>query len=957
MERREFLRDTVSTIAAFSGSAAPRGQTLAIANDSIQWEFNLADRKLSSFAFTNKLSSKRYPIRPVSELRLSFSAARDRMEIPFWRCTFGPDGDSTAPEQEQGLRNGFHLPRFDDSRWPTCPHPALPRLTAEGDPPRGRPPLVYSGYGWFRTKFELPAAAQGQEVFITLGGYDQTDWLEHWVFVNGVAAGRQSARGRWRSPKQYRMAPGSPEYQALRFGGSQPNVLTLRTHGYDRHFDGLSDDVLNRYLFNFPHAPNSGFYDQFVTVGAPYLHISDFEVLAVRQQGPEKIAFDMRAPEGDIRATLNYQLEGPVRRKWVEVINDGPGRKLLLDVDLDAFATEGRTADGGSGFPLTVDEQIFCAVEHPSGLNRGDGASVSLTHFPGKWLEPGKGWRSSDALLGVAPPRQAHQAFLEYIESRTVRKKKFLALYDSLGITAFPLGLNWTMNEEQNLRTLELFDQWAKKGMKFDYYSAELSLDMTASGDLKRLRLFSYPDGPEKMVARMNEMGIGYGQYFSVCGGNWSLGRNPKVYSCRIPEPGPNPPSKVVYRHGYPAGGTGLLCPAAEPYFSMFKEAVAHHCRKYKAALLKFDIGRFYCTSTKHEHLPGKYSTEEHYNRLIELAKTAREVNPDVMIIWYWGAYSPFFALHGDAVQDTRIDLEGATVCDYPAMFFRDSATQALDQATQFAKWLPPINHDSLGIWLANNAWGNYMGAERWREATVMDLGRGSLLFPQIWSDVYQLEEADVAFLARLQGVAKRNEKVFLRRRRSIGDAWKEDIYGYSYFLNEHGFVFLNNMSFASRRIRLELGAQIGLEAIRGTPLRLRLHFPEEAILTHSGNADFQAGAAAEIQLRPFEVMMLEVSAAGLGLAGAGGDRDLAGLLLPHGDAARGLPGGTGAQLRGCAGFAKARVPESRCDPSGQVAQLRRRAASSRYRQPVSQAQRPVAPTDYEPVRAAGRDG
>jgi len=59
---------------------------------------------------------------------------------------------------------------------------------------------------------------------------------------------------------------------------------------------------------------------------------------------------------------------------------------------------------------------------------------------------------------------------------------------------------------------------------------------------------------------------------------------------------------------------------------------------------------------------------------------------------------------------------------------FRDAVTQALDQATQYARWVPPRNHDSLGVWLANNWWGI-----RWdgtmQESLVMDLARGNLLF------------------------------------------------------------------------------------------------------------------------------------------------------------------------------------------------------------------------------------
>ena len=629
----------------------------------------------------------------------------------------------------------------------------------------------------------------------------------------------------------------------------------------------MSDDVLVRYLFNLYYAPTSSFYDQFVTVGDPYQDVSDFEVQSVRKErtarGPGLVA-ELRSREAAISVVLHYELEGFVRRKWAEIVAEKPA--LLLDVQLDQFESDAASADGGHGYPVTLDQQVFGAVEHPSGLNRGQAGKITLTHFPGKQLKAGEQWRSFASIVGVAPAGGAREQFLRYIEAHSLRKKQFHSLYDSLGITAFSQGLNWTMNAEQNIHTLDLFDRWKERGVRFDYYSAELSYDLTPSGDSKRLRLFSYPDGPGEMIDRMERMGVKYGQYFSIGNGGWTLWRNPRTVNCRIPQPAM--PPHPLFRHGYLAGGTGSMCVASEPYFSMLKDAVQYHCRVNNAGLFKFDGGRYYCTSTEHDHLPGKYSTEQHYLRLIELAATARAINPEVVIVWYWGLYSPFFALHGDLLFDARLSMEAANTCDSPALFFRDSVTQALDQGAQFAKWVPPMNHDSLGVWLANIEWGNCMGSERWQEATVMDLGRGSLLFPQLWSDVYLLEDHDVAFLGRLQQLALQNEKVFLQRRHTIGDAWKDAIYGYSYFHGEHGFIFLNNVSFASRTVELALDESGGLKASAGRELRLRLHFPEPVALARQGNPAFAAGQTAEIQLRPFEVMMIEVQPAASADAG-----------------------------------------------------------------------------------------
>lgn len=868
MERRDFLKDTAAAAVAltlnFGDSSNMLGQPgrLALENDQLLWEFSLQDRKLSSVSLTNKLSGKRYPLQQSQELRLSFSGAQERVEIPWWRCTFGPDHDSTPPDRESGYLKGYQAAAFDDSGWDYCIDPCRPAVTENSHLPHNldRPVIVYRGYGWFRTVFHLPAESRGQEVFLNLGGYDQTDWIDNWVYVNGVEVGRRTCNGRWRNPGQYRIAPTSPAYASLGFGSSSPNVLALRTHAYDRHFDNLSDEVLERYLFNVHAAPGSSFYDQFVTVGPPYRDVANFDVTAVRKEQSAQgsgLAVEMRNPETGVKVVLHYELEGYLRRKWAEVINQDSHPKLLLDVDLDRFETGGASADGGYGYPLTLDGQLFCAVEHPSGLNRGEGGAVSLVHFPGKQLHPGETWRSFASIVGVAPEGEAREQFLRYIESHTVRKKKFVAMYDSFGITAFTLGLNWALSEEQNLRTLDLLEEWQRKGVQFDYYSPDMSLDTTATADLKQFRHYSFPDGPDAMIERIHQLGMKYSHYFSVGVGAWANWRNPKTVPSRIASP--TTPAHPLYQNGYLVGGTGELCVASEPYFTMLKEAITYHCQKNAAAVFKFDGGRYYCTSTQHDHLPGKYSIEQCYRRLIELADTARGITPDVMIAWWWGVYSPFFALHGDVIQDARLAMEAACTCDIPALVFRDSVTQALDQCAWFTKWVPPRNHDTLGTWLPDDSWGNNMATEGWQNAAVMELGRGSLLFPQLWGDIYLLGAPDVEFLARIQRVALGNEEVFLQRRSMIGDAWKDAIYGYSYFNGEHGFVFLNNVSFSSRTIRLELGAPIGLMADHGQKLWLRLHFPEEVILTRQGNPDFAAGEFVEIQLRPFEVMMIEM--------------------------------------------------------------------------------------------------
>lgn len=700
-----------------------------------------------------------------------FSASKERIEIPWWNF------------------------RTSDS----SPWEKVFNLAGRGG---GR---VYAGEGVFECEFFLPETARGEEIFAVLGGYDQQDWNERWVSVNGVEAGRQSQSGRWRTPGEFRIPAA-----ALRFGGN--NRLRVRCRGYDFHFGGISEKAFQNYVFR-PYL-----FDQFISVGPPYA----------------------RNPEG-IRVTVRSEREGAIRRKWLEIANLTGREQLLLDVVLDDFRFDGPVSEGGYGEPVFLGDDGFCAVEHPSGINQGQNGRVKLWHCPGRKLAPGATFRSAASIFGTGAKGRALEAFHEYLTQRSPRRtKKRVSIY-----TGFGLNNQWgacpTLSDAETLDVHQVLREWQAKGVKFDFYTIDSGWPDN-SGDLKDFAPTCYPDGPAGIVASTAALDMKLGLWFSTSWGGWSCGSNPAVQASAIPEPGSpgTPPADVpvgTYRNGYPvSGGIGRqLCMASEPYFRVFRDAVVHHIRNNQVRLVKFDSGNYYCNSTAHQHLPGKYSVEAMHNRLIEIARASREAAPDTFVVWYWGVGSPFWALHGDVIFESGLFMEGSGTSWYPALYYRDSVTLSLDQNTQFARLIPPRNKDSLGVWLSQIRWGNFMGRERWREALVMDLGRGNLLFPQIWGDPYLLQDDDLRFLAEIMALARQNEAILLQPRRNIGDAWRNEPYGYAYSGGGREFYFLNNMHFEPRPVRLPGGEKVA-------------HFPEKARI--SGE---------ELWLRPFEVAVVEI--------------------------------------------------------------------------------------------------
>jgi hypothetical protein len=824
------------------------GRALTLSNKYLDWEFLMTGGSLKTLGFRNKLSGQYFKFEESQELLLTLSQAKARVEIPWWRVELGPDNDKSTPAREQGYSRGYHLPEFrGEGNWKTT----LNLLLRGSESSTGSP--IFDGYAWFRQWFDLPQNAEGEPIAFCIGGYNQEDWNQYWLFLNGKPIGDWKKSGRWRTPEILNINPGSTEYAALKFGSSK-NLLAIRAFQTDKRFGGIRDEILDRYIFE------GRLCDQFIAVGQPYLRVSDFRLNnwhSQKEGDRQSHVFELTNAQEKLQITAHYELDGYVRRKWVVIKNTGENERLLLDIDIDHFRIAAPTTEGDYGYPVIVAGQVFCAIEHPAGLNQGVDGIVRLQHFPGKILASRDSITSKTSIIGMGPQGNGSQQFVDYIQAHSPRKK-MLSIYDPLGINGFPDDPCWTLSDEEMLESADLLEKWQKQGVKFDYFVPDVGWQ-DSTGDITRFWPQCFPEGPQKVIKRMNGLGMKWGSWFTGTWADWTSGLNPKTVASRTLVAGGKWPDYLLRDNYDVYDGARHLCLASEPYFSMLRDALLFHIQNNNLRFFKLDASSYFCNNPDHLHLPGKYSTEANFDAVLELARATHQAQPDLYIMWYWGLRSPFFALHGDSIFDNRLRMEAASTGDFPALFFRDAVTLALDQGVQFNDLIPPMNKDSLGIWITDTWWGNAMRKERWREAIVMDLGRGNLLFPQLWGELRLLNDQDVEFLARIQKLAKENEEVFYKRKIILGDPWDNRVYGYAYFQGAHGFLFMNNVDFQSRKVSLKLDEAIDLKAPAGARMRVVSHFPDQAILSTAGSSLFQQGQTIETWLRPFEVAMWEI--------------------------------------------------------------------------------------------------
>ena len=285
----------------------------------------------------------------------------------------------------------------------------------------------------------------------------------------------------------------------------------LRSVAFENKLSGrrfaLSD--VRELALNFSAAPER--------LAQPFVRAADFEVRGARLASPHHAVFDLRSPSVGIDASLHVELAGPTRRKWVEVTNQTGHDLLLLDVQLDDFTIDGTALGSGERQPVFLEGEVFAAIEHPAGVNQADQGRVQLSHYPARRLAPGEVFRSRVALVSVAPPGQAREHFVSYVQAKSIRPQKALSIY-----TPFGINNQWggcpTLDDEETLDVLRVLEKWQKKGVRLDYFTMDTGW-VDPNSDLTRFRPTCYPKGPGEIVQRVNALGMKFGLWFATSWG------------------------------------------------------------------------------------------------------------------------------------------------------------------------------------------------------------------------------------------------------------------------------------------------------------------------------------------------------------------------------------------------------------------------------------------------------
>ncbi len=719
-----------------------------------------------------------------TELAVIVSTHAWRHDIPMWRWhrVTEPAGDSMAQ------------PQLDDSEWRIVPH-LHPVFDAIDD-----------AESWFRARIPVPPATDGQR-WLVIGGFDDEDWTSYAVYLDGSLLDAWESAGRLREPRRIPLRDDDPAIATLDDGRSA--VLAVRVSGLARPSDKLQAGEREHYFFQ------GWLLDQYVAIGEPTLRIDDFVVVDHGLLTDGALIVSLRSPSvPSLTASLRYTPTGAGIRKSIDLNNSSTETITVLDVIGEDLVGHLAATGGGRGQPVMLSDSGFIGIEHPAGVNLCDEHAIRITQMPGVDLGGESSWAARTIMLGGSGSAGAAAAFREYIRDLRPRPTDRLRVYSALGWYDFtnpadPLPELTAELVTENLRQLH---ELRAQGAAFDVYMID---DWWEPTDLGQFRRRGFPDGGAALAAEIRAEGMEPGLWWATTRLLWTAAEAPGLSASYANDPsfgGEVALAGGTWRWLEEFGnlfiGERRLCLASEPYRSMFLEAIPSQVAALGLALLKLDCVVLHCTSSDHDHRPGRHSMEPMVDALQDLIDRCLEIRPDMRVVWYWGFRSPWYLGMGDMVFDKGLLMEAATPSSDPFPTSRQAMSLNVDQSIEHGATLPLELQDSLGVWIGDVAWCNRVGREEWREAYLLDVSRGSDLV-QIWGDLTLLDASDRTFLADAQDWVHRTGEGGATTRRIGGSPWLLEPYGYLRATDDGALVTIVNPSWFASEFMLDRAAGV----------------------------------------------------------------------------------------------------------------------------------------------------
>ncbi|MCP5536884.1 MAG: hypothetical protein H7A51_11720 [Akkermansiaceae bacterium] len=531
-----------------------------------------------------------------------------------------------------------------------------------------------------------------------------------------------------------------------------------------------------------------------------------------------RLKIELSCAKPAIKATLEYSLDDQdfYTRKTLTLTpaNDLKVKKidlesLTLAEAWQPYTLSQITARGaakwrpGLGQPLyTKTTGTFWGVEFPASVNTVKDGKLTCSYLVGKTLAAGKTYTTHSSVLGVSDkPEFIKDAFFDYIDRTRVRPLRLQTQYNSWfdygqGVSAAKMAssIKHISNELHTkrgvppLKAYVIDDGWQNTG---DDWSKKA---WTVNGKFDPL----FKDSFAATKAAKSNLGLWLSPG-CIFGGQRAI---PKLKA---------------------AGHRSL-----DPWMSMSHPAYMRKLEERMVELTEQGVtyfkldGVFGHLNTRNFDIPGFKGSEQELNepkydaqkiqyltdgseRLMKIFAAMHKANPDVYIVISNGAWlSPFWLQHIDAVWMINAGDAAGGSNRTQELTYRDGVYHdiAVKEHTQFP--LHSIfNHEPKKT-------SSKETKDTFRRYLYMNMSRGTG-FVELYIKPFILKEYDWDVLA--EGLLWVHDvfPTFKRSRMHGGDPKKNDVYGYTAWLPERGYISIHNPSSGEKEYTITLDRSFGL--------------------------------------------------------------------------------------------------------------------------------------------------
>lgn len=575
---------------------------------------------------------------------------------------------------------------------------------------------------------------------------------------------------------------------------------------------------------------------------ATVLTARDFTVIGDRIEdladGGKRLVVRLSNEEHGLSVEVYYQIQPDdfYLRKYLVV----HGKKNLINaIEVEQFkiAGGGHFRFGGFGQPLFVNRQLFMGLEYPAGHNLvSRDKTIALKHYPGRRGEI----TSKTAVVGVCPDtvnNRVHDWFLKYLDRNRARPiTGFFREYYNMQRGRTTESKTWGFDEAYKV----LYAQ----GIKMDSIMVGTNQFWIEPKSVMREVPEHRQAVPLSWLKKESQakLGAAVGIHVNTGGGRDSTDH------------------KWLAEH-FDMISAKYYCLADPRVKEELKKNLLHLLRKYDVAMFSFDWiwwkTCLECPKSNHRgHIQGwRYSREAITDAYIDVLRTLRKENPDIVLQDIEAELSPWWLLYAECLAGYTGEGPNLTH-EYIAGKHRGW----LKKNTVFPMsdiWEPSYHGIEGGFGYGPPKRKGEYTTREFLAAVLMPFLRGQQIVDVHWCFKNLTQQEKDAYIKVLKWGLARHDVLLANTTFILGDPARQEVYGYAHFREDNrGIIGIYNPAhWQNEKVKIVLDEKAHFYYGVNEPCVVKVVYPWQEILPGL----YRYGDSVNLEVPGGGLMVLEV--------------------------------------------------------------------------------------------------